>query len=121
MRYRRRNSEETVVDEGLEDRRLLNRRRLAPGGLAARILAALTLIPAAAAVIAATVTGEWWYVWRAWAFVLLGGLAGAGAAWAVRPARPTGTPAVLRRPQSDGPDRVPDQQHRLAVALVELL
>lgn len=109
------------MDDFFEDRRRQTWWLPKPGGLLARFFAALALTAAAAAVVAATVTGEWWYVWRAWAFVLVGGLAGAGVAWAVRPVRPTGTSAAPSRPQTDGLEQVPDRQHRLAVALVELL
>src|SRR3712207_5191907 len=99
----------------------MNRRLPEPGGRGARVLAVLGLTAAVAALAAATVTGEWWYIWRAWAFVLLGALAGAAVVRAVRPARPTATPPGSREWEPAGSDRAPGQQHRLAVALIDLL
>ncbi|MFD2093078.1 nucleotide exchange factor GrpE [Blastococcus deserti] len=73
-----------------------------PGRLAARLVAVLAGTATAAALAGATVSGPWWYTWRAWGLVLLGAWAGAAVVWAFvlprSPAVAAPPPAVAAPP-----------------------
>lgn len=102
------------------DRAPLSPFRPGPGGVGARVSAVLLVGAAAAALLAATVTGPWWYTWRAWGLVSLGALAGAAAAWAVAPPRPRVTTSGAASSERPGGPASADR-HRVVEALVDLL
>ena len=94
-----------------------------------RLLAVPLVLLAVGLLLAATVSGPWWYTWRAWGLVFVGMAAGAALGWAVRRApesdgRPDPAAAAPPRPVERAPSpshdttRRPDPER---LALVETL
>ncbi|MGH3925420.1 MAG: hypothetical protein ACRDTT_21615, partial [Pseudonocardiaceae bacterium] len=89
----------------------------APGGIMARLLAVVLALIVVALLLGATVTGPWWYTWRAWGLVLAAMVTGAALAWAIR----IPPPRVVAVGSGRAPEPATDKRYELAQALIELL
>ncbi|MGH3785217.1 MAG: nucleotide exchange factor GrpE [Pseudonocardiaceae bacterium] len=89
----------------------------APSGIIARLLAVVLVLVVVALLLGATVTGPWWYTWRAWGLVLAAMVTGAALAWAIR----IPPPQVVAVRSARAPEPATEKRYELAQALIELL